>query len=394
LSRDMVRIAVLGSTGSVGRGVLDVVSRNRDKFDVVSLSAWTSVKLLSAQARAVGASRIAVGPGGFSTADVPAGVAVTEGADALEALASDPDVDVVVNALVGASGLRPTVAAVAAGKRVALANKESLVAAGELVMRTASKTGAEIVPVDSEHSSLFRCLRGTPDAEVDSLVLTASGGPLRDRPLQEMSAAGLEEVLAHPTWNMGDKVTVDSASLANKAMEVIEAHWLFEMPFDRIEVLIHRESVVHSLVRLKDGSLLAHLGPPDMRVPIQYALSYPDVPENSFERCDLAELGALHFERVDARRYPCFSLLLGAGRKGGTSPAIAAAADEAAVAAFTAGFIGFGDIAVVIERTLESLRPTSSTDLQSILRADADARAVAEEITSGLTRSGVGPNGE
>lgn len=211
---------------------------------------------------------------------------------------------------------------------------------------------------------------------------------MRDRTPEEMASAGLDEVLAHPTWNMGNKVTVDSASLANKAMEVIEAHWLFGMPFDRIEVVMHRESVVHSLVRLVDGSLLAHLGRPDMRIPIQYALSYPDAPAAPLERCDLAELGALHFERVDERRYPCFDLILQAGKRGGTAPAIAAAADEAAVAAFSEGFISFGDIATVVERTLDMVAATSSTGLDAVLEADSEARAAAESLIGRMAGAG------
>ncbi|MBD3347648.1 MAG: 1-deoxy-D-xylulose-5-phosphate reductoisomerase [Candidatus Eisenbacteria bacterium] len=375
------RIALLGSTGSIGRGVLDVVAKNRERFEIASLSAWTSLEQLSRQVDVTGAGRAVVGPGGAARLEVPSGVTVDEGAEALEALASDPDVDLVVNAIVGSSGLRPTVAALTAGKRLALANKESLVAAGELVMGLAREGGGELLPVDSEHSSIFRCLRGTPGDEVDSLVLTASGGPLRDRPLEELREAGLDEVLAHPTWEMGEKVTVDSASLANKAMEVIEARWLFDMPFDRIGAVIHRESIVHSLVRLVDGSMLAHLGQPDMRVPIQYALFYPDVPERAFEYCGLAELGALHFEPVDERRYPCFGLILQAGREGGTAPAIAAAADETAVEAFTAGFVGFGDIPRIIERTLRDVPPGAADGLEAILAADAEARSVAGGLT-------------
>jgi len=382
------RIAVLGATGSIGRAVLDVVGRSQDRFEVVSLSAWSSVELLSALAASFGARRVAVGPGASRSLDVDRGVEVLEGPDALSELASDDEVDLVVNALVGAAGLRPTVAALERGKRIAIANKEPLVAAGDLVMSMARDAGVEIIPVDSEHSSIFRCLRGTPRAEVESVVLTASGGPLRDRTPEEMASAGLDEVLAHPTWNMGNKVTVDSASLANKAMEVIEAHWLFGMPFDRIEVVMHRESVVHSLVRLVDGSLLAHLGRPDMRIPIQYALSYPDAPAAPLERCDLAELGALHFERVDERRYPCFDLILQAGKRGGTAPAIAAAADEAAVAAFSEGFISFGDIATVVERTLDMVAATSSTGLDAVLEADSEARAAAESLIGRMAGAG------
>ncbi len=374
MSERKTRLAVLGSTGSIGGGVLDVVSRYPDRFEVVSLSAWSSGGLLSRQVDASGASRVAVGPGVAARLDVPAGVEVLDGPGALVELASDPGVDLVVNALVGVSGLEPTMAAARAGKRIALANKESLVAAGGLVMSAAADAGAEIVPVDSEHSSIFRCLRATPRAEVEALVLTASGGPLRDLPPDEVAAAPLKHVLAHPNWDMGEKVTVDSASLANKAMEVIEARWLFDVPFDRIEVLVHRESVAHSLVRLVDGSMLAHMGEPDMRIPIQYALFYPEVPPGSFAGCRLEDVGALHFEQVDSERYPCFNLILGAGREGGTSTVAAAAADEVAVGAFSRGEIGFGDIPTVIERTLDSVTRAAAPDLEAVLAADLEAR--------------------
>ncbi len=374
MSERRVRLAVLGSTGSIGGGVLDVVSRHADRFEVVSLSAWSRGGLLSRQVAASGATRVAVGPHGASSLDLPAGVEILDGPDALVQLASDPDIDLVVNALVGVSGLRPTMAAVRSGKRIALANKESLVAAGALVMSAAAGTGAEVIPVDSEHSSIFRCLRATPRAEVESLVLTASGGPLRDLPADRVAEAPLADVLAHPNWEMGEKVTVDSASLANKAMEVIEARWLFDVPFDRIEVLVHRESVVHSLVRLVDGSMLAHMSEPDMRIPIQYALFHPDVPAGSFAGCRLEDVGALHFEPVDSGRYPCFNLILGAGREGGTSPVVAAVADEVAVSAFSRGAIGFGDIPAVIERTLDSVPRGAAPDLESVLAADEEAR--------------------
>lgn len=354
--------------------MLDVASRHRDRFEVVSLSAWTSTEALSRQVGEWGVSKVAVGPSSASRLEVPDGVSVLDGPDALGELAADPAVDLVVNALVGVSGLKPTMAAARAGKRIALANKESLVAAGGLVTVAAAETGAAIIPVDSEHSSIWRCLRGTPRGEVDSLVLTASGGPLRDLPAHEIATAPLADVLAHPNWDMGEKVTVDSASLANKAMEVIEARWLFDIPFDRIDVLVHRESVVHSLVRLVDGSLLAHMGEPDMRIPIQYAMFYPEVPAGAFAGCRLEEVGALHFEAVDAARYPCFNLILGAGREGGTSPAAAAAADEIAVRAFSDGAIGFGDIAAVIERTLGSMQRGPAADLESVLATDAEAR--------------------
>ncbi len=374
------RIAILGSTGSIGRSALAVAGVHPDRFEVVGLSALKNVDLLASQAREVGASRVVVGEGHADPAAFPPGVTVKSGVEALEDLASDPSVDLVVNAIVGAAGLRPTVASVAAGKRLALANKESLVAAGELVASLARESGGEIVPVDSEHSSLLRCLRRVSRKAVAGLVLTASGGPLRDIPAGAMADAGVAQVLSHPTWDMGEKVTVDSATLVNKAMEVIEARWLFDIPFDRIEVVVHRESIVHSLVRLTDGTLLAHLGAPDMKVPIQYAMFYPDVPDRSFGTCDLADIGALSFAEIDRGRYPCFDLVLGAGAKGGTAPAVAATADEVAVEAFIGGRIRFGDIAEIIAATLDAVPRDEASSIGDVLAAEERAKAEADDV--------------
>jgi 1-deoxy-D-xylulose-5-phosphate reductoisomerase len=379
------RIAVLGSTGSIGRSALEVASAHPERFEIVGLSAQTNVALLASQARETGARLVVVGEGPVDSGPFPGGVEVQSGAGALEALASDPMVDLVVNAIVGAAGLGPTVASVRAGKRLALANKESLVAAGELVTTLAREAGAEIVPVDSEHSSLLRCLRRTPPEEVAGLVLTASGGPLRDVEAGEMAEADVSQVLSHPTWDMGQKVTVDSATLVNKAMEVIEARWLFDCPFDRIEVVVHRESIVHSLVRLTDGTLLAHLGVPDMKVPIQYAMFYPDAPDLPFGACDPASVGSLNFAEVDRRRYPCFDLVLEAGKRGGTAPAIAATADEAAVEAFVGRRIRFGDIATVIEGALDAVPSGDVTSLRDVLAAEQRAREKAGAVIARLS---------
>jgi 1-deoxy-D-xylulose-5-phosphate reductoisomerase len=382
------RVAILGSTGSVGRNVLRVIAANPDAFDVVSLSALTSAELISDQARRFGARRVALGNGVSGRAALPPGVEMMVGDAALEELASDPQIDLVVNALVGTCGLAATAAAVGAGKRLAIANKESLVMAGDLIRRLASRTGSELVPVDSEHSSIFRCVRGTAPGEVKGVVLTASGGPLRDLPASELARAGVDAVLDHPTWDMGEKITVDSATLANKAMEVIEARWLFDLPLDAIDVVLHRESIVHSFVRLSDGSLLAHLGSPDMRVPIQYALFYPDAPRLELPTPGPADIGDLTFSRLDEGRYPCFDLILGASRAGGTAPCVACVADEVAVGAFLDGRIAFGEISTVIERTLADAgeRPTATVD--DVLAAADGARALASEVVRGITEDG------
>jgi 1-deoxy-D-xylulose-5-phosphate reductoisomerase len=380
------RLTVLGSTGSIGRSTLDVVARIPGAFEVVGLSGETNGALLAEQAARFGAKRVAVGES--TEAEFGRGVRVLRGPAALEELASEPEADLVVNALVGASGLRPTVAALRSGKTVALANKESLVMAGEVVTRAAADAGAALVPIDSEHSAIFRCLRSSRSGEATGLVLTASGGALRDIPIERTRDATVDEVLRHPTWSMGAKITVDSATLVNKALEVIEARWLFGVPLDRIEVVIHRESIVHSLVRLSDGSFLAHLGEPDMRVPIQYALCHPDPGPVDFGRRGPGDLRHLSFEPVDARRYPCLEIVLAAAREGGTAPAIAAAADEVAVEAFVAGAVRFCDIERVLVETLSAVPSGPCASIGDALDADAGARAAARAAArSAATRA-------
>ncbi len=360
----------------------------------MSLSALKSAELLAVQAKQFGVPRVAIGEEAAGDAALEGDLEVGVGEEALVALASDPEVDLVVNALVGTAGLPVTAAAVRAGKRLAIANKESLVMAGGLVTSLAGRTGSELIPVDSEHSSIFRCLRGTASGEVTGIVLTASGGPLRDLPVDEMGSAAVEAVLSHPTWDMGEKITVDSATLVNKAMEVLEAMWLFDLPLERIDVVVHRESVVHSLVRLRDGSLLAHLGSPDMRVPIQYALFYPDAPGVSFDEFRPAEMGTLNFGPVEPERYPCFDLILSSAREGGTSPTTAVAADEVAVGAFLERRIRFGDIATVIAGTLDAEGTGPAKDLAAVFEAARCARATAAEIVNDIAgRAAHGPAG-
>jgi len=378
------RVVVLGSTGSIGRAALEVAQANPDAFEVVGLSARANVSLLAEQARLHGVNDVAIADGTVPEGALPPHVAVGVGPDALASLASRDGVDLVVNALVGASGLRPALEALRAGKRLALANKESLVAAGHLLVEAAAESGAEIVPIDSEHSALFRCLRGMDRREVAGVVLTASGGPLRDVAAGELEEVAVERVLDHPTWSMGEKVTVDSATLVNKGLEVVEAHWLFGLPYDRVDVVVHRQSIVHSLVRLVDGSFLAQLGVPDMRVPIQYAMFYPDPPAVAFDSLPASGLGTLTFEPVDTRRYPCFELVTEAARGGGLAPAVVATADEVAVGAFVRGRIRFGAIPTVIERTLAATDVGDGDDLESVLEAEAKAGRNAERIVEEL----------
>jgi 1-deoxy-D-xylulose-5-phosphate reductoisomerase len=361
-----------------------VIEVNPDALEVVSLSALSNVELLAEQAAAFGAKRVAVGEQASDRAELPAGVEVGVGVSALEALASDPAADLVVNALVGTAGLPVTAAAVRAGKRLAIANKESLVMAGGAITGLARQAGSELIPVDSEHSSIFRCIRGAADGEVVGIVLTASGGPLRDLPADELAGVCVDDVLDHPTWDMGEKITVDSATMANKAMEVIEAMWLFGTPLSAIDVVIHRESVVHSLVRMSDGSLLAHLGPPDMRIPIQYALFYPEAPQASFSDQEASDIGPLSFAGLEPGRYPCFDLILRAASDGGTAPASACVADEVAVTAFLRGDIAFSDIPIVIERTLAAMPVRPAENLAAVIAAADEARDHAERTVAAL----------
>lgn len=379
----MKRVVVLGSTGSVGRQTLDIVREHRERFEVVGLSAGANTDLLSQQIDEFA-------PRHFVVADDVAGERLLArhahvresclgiGAEALCDLARQP-ADIVINALLGYAGLGPTLAALSAGTDVALSNKETLVAAGELVRRAADGTGARILPVDSEHSAILQCLRAGHRREVRRLILTASGGPFRTYSRVEMRGITRREALRHPTWSMGAKITVDSATLMNKGLEVIEAHWLFEIDYDRIDIVVHPESIVHSLVEFQDGSVIAQLGPPDMRLPIWYALHAPERPQANFAMLDLPSVGRLRFEALDHERFPCVGLAVGAGRRGGLLPAILNAANEVAVAAFLDERLGYLDIPDLIEAVLkEAGAPApASLDHDSIRDADAWAREAA-----------------
>lgn len=380
----MKKIAVLGSTGSIGRQTLEVVAAHPERLQVVALAARKNIQLLEEQVRAFRPSRVAVLDEAAAAelrmrlSDLE--VQVLAGEAGLEEVARGP-ADQVVSALVGAAGLVPTLAALRAGISVALANKESLVMAGGLMKREAERSGARIIPVDSEHSAIWQSLHGEPREYVRKLILTASGGPFLRTPREAMAAVKPQEALRHPRWEMGAKITVDSATLMNKGLEVIEAHWLFDQPFDRIEVLIHPESIVHSLVEMIDGSVLAQLGRPDMRLPIQYALSYPERWEGRVQpRLELATIGVLHFEPPDEERFPCLRLAYQAGRLGGTAPAVLNAANEVAVHAFLEERIPFLAIPQVVERCLERHEANAALELESILKADEWTRREARRM--------------
>jgi 1-deoxy-D-xylulose-5-phosphate reductoisomerase len=367
-------VAVLGSTGSIGVSTLEVLRRHRDRFEVVALTAGTNADLLERQ---VAEFRPAFA--GLAS-DRPAGSTLRCGPECLLEAATRPDVDIVVNAVVGFAGLDATLAALRAGKRVALANKESLVVGGQLVLEAAREGGGELVPVDSEHSAVLQCLAGSRGSP-SRLVLTASGGPFRSWPPDRIARATVAEALNHPTWRMGSKITVDSATIVNKALEVIEAHFLFGLGYDQVEVVVHPQSIIHALVEFEDGSVLAQLGFPSMELPILYALTWPDRAEDDgVRRFDPVAIGALTFEPLRLDAFRAFACGIEAGRRGGTAPAVFNAANEIAVAAFLAGQIPFGRIAELIETVCEAHAPDPMTSIETVRAADAWARSTASEM--------------
>ena len=385
---DRKRLTILGSTGSVGASTLDVVARHRERFEVVALTARHQAEALFKQCLAF-QPRIVVllEPGAAQELQqrllqAGLGCKVLSGAKALEEVATLPDVDTVMAAIVGVAGLRPTLAAARAGKKILLANKESLVTAGAVLMDAVRASGSTLLPIDSEHNAVFQALPragGTPDtAGVRRILLTASGGPFRSASLRQLENVTPAQACAHPNWVMGRKISVDSATMMNKGLEVIEAHWLFDARPDQIEVVIHPESVVHSLVEYVDGSVIAQLGNPDMRTPIAYALGFPERIDAGVEFLDLPRIGALHFERPDRDRFPCLRLAYEALAAGGTAPAVLNAANEVAVASFLAGTAGFRQIPALIEAVLSdvALRPVGT--LEDVLAADRAARESAD----------------
>jgi 1-deoxy-D-xylulose-5-phosphate reductoisomerase len=382
------RLAILGSTGSIGVQALDVVSRApAGELEVVALSAARSWQAVLAQAKRYGVRRVAI-----TDADAAARASeawtegrVLSGPEGLVELITECGCDLVLNAIVGSAGLVPTVAALGEGIDLALANKESLVVGGELVMQLAQATGAAIIPVDSEHSALHQLLSGERPGTVDRLIITASGGPFRGRSARELEQVSIEQALAHPTWSMGGKITIDSATLMNKGLEVIEAHHLFGTPYEHIDVVVHPQSIIHSLVQLCDGATLAHLGYPDMRVPISYALHHPERVDVPVAPLDLVALGALTFEAPDAETFACLRLAREAAVAGGTAPCTLNAANEVAVHAFLAGRLRFLDIAVVIGQTLADLPARQIHSFDSLADADADARRLAGELVAART---------
>ncbi len=384
-------VAIAGSTGSIGTQTIDVVRAEPDRFEVVAIGAWSSAEALVAQARELGPKLVVVGDPARAAevADaVPAGTEVRSGADALAQLGTVADV--CVNGVVGFAGLRLTLATLAAGKRLALANKESLIAGGPVVRAVLDQPGAgHIVPVDSEHCAVHQCLAanvsGNPD-RVARIVLTASGGPFRGRTRDELADVTVDDALAHPTWSMGPKITVDSSTLMNKGLEVIEAHELFGVDYDRIEVVVHPQSIVHSMVELTDGSTIAQLSLPDMRLPIGYALAWPDRIATAFGRIDWAGCGPLSFEAPDHEAFPCLGLAYEAGRLGGTAPAVLNAANEEAVAAFLASRIGWREIPDVLNAVLSRHDGGKADAVEDVIEADRRGREAAQRQIGRIAR--------
>ncbi len=377
----MTTISVVGSTGSIGTQTLDVVAAEPDRYRIVALGAARSVDLLVAQAHAVRPERVAIADASLAAelkARVPKGTEVWAGPEALAAIAREAEV--VVNGVVGFAGLPVTLAALEAGRRLALANKESLVAGGPVVQRARATPGAEILPVDSEHAAVHQCLRSADLDRLARIVLTASGGPFRGRSTAELASVTVADALAHPTWAMGPKITVDSSTLMNKGLEVIEAHELFGVDYDQIEVVVHPQSIVHSMVEFSDGSTIAQLSQPDMRLPISYALAYPDRGQVAFGALDWSQVGRLDFEAPDRAAFGCLDLAYEAGREGGTAPAWLNAANEVAVAAFLAGIISWKSIADVCKETLVRHHGTKPVTVDVVLDADRLARERARRV--------------
>lgn len=376
----MKKISVIGSTGSIGTQTLDVISMHPDQFEIVGLSAGGNVDLFIEQVRKYLPKKASVG--NKQLADqvrphLPAGVKLFYGEEGLIEVAAGTEAELVITAIVGSAGLPATLAAIEAGKTIGLANKETLVTAGHLVMGLAKEKGISIIPVDSEHSAIFQCLRGESMDDVEQITLTASGGSFRDLSRKQLTNVTVEDALKHPNWSMGAKITIDSATMVNKGLEVIEAHWLFGIPYDQIGVILHPESIIHSFVEYRDGSVIAQLGTPDMRVPIQYALTFPGRLKSPSKRLSLTEAGKLHFREMDFERYPCLRLAFECGKIGGTATTVFNAANEVAVSRFLNREITFLQIENVIETVLTRHDTIASPDLEGIHAADQWARKVA-----------------
>lgn len=371
------KISLLGATGSIGRQTIEIIKSNSDQFELVSFAAGKNIDKVRELVHFFQPKIVSVAEQTDAKqlqTEFPS-IKFLHGTDGIVEVAAHTGADVLVNAIIGSIGLKPTLEAIRSGITIAIANKETLVAAGEIVKEEARKNNVPLLPVDSEHSALFQALNGENPKRVSRLILTASGGSFRDLNRDELTNVTVEQALAHPNWSMGSKLTIDSATMMNKGLEVIEAHHLFDMPYDKIDVLIHRESIIHSMVEFEDTSVMAQLGSPDMRVPIQYALTYPDrMQMQNAKRLKLEEIGKLHFEKWDSKRFKALSLAYAAGREGGTMPAAMNAANEVAVSLFMQGKIKFLEIDALVERVMNDHTTDHSPNLESILETDARSR--------------------
>jgi 1-deoxy-D-xylulose-5-phosphate reductoisomerase len=376
----MKHISILGSTGSIGTQTLDVISHYPQLFSIEALAGGHNISLLTEQIKVFKPKKVSVATKSLAEQlkqHISSEIIVLYGEEGLLEVAAATDADFVVTALVGSQGLRPTLAAIEAGKNIGLANKETLVTAGHLVTELVRKKGVKLVPIDSEHSAIFQCLNGESLKDVHKITLTASGGSFRDRTREQLKGVTVEQALQHPNWSMGAKITIDSATMVNKGLEVIEAHWLFGLPYSQIEVLIHPESIIHSYVEFADNSIIAQLGNPDMRVPIQYALTYPERLQTPTQSLNLATIGRLNFREMDFKRFPCLQMAYDSGKAGGTATTVFNAANEAAVDLFLKGEIDFLAIEHIIESALNRHEVVAIPDLEQITHADTWAREAA-----------------
>ncbi|MGG4000687.1 1-deoxy-D-xylulose-5-phosphate reductoisomerase [Anoxybacillus kestanbolensis] len=376
-------ISLLGATGSIGMQTLDVIRAHSNAFRLVAFSAGRNIEQARRIIEQFSPNVVCVTQKEDAErlqSEYKGRVRIVFGEDGLIEVATVQEADIVVNAVVGSVGLVPTLKAIEAKKTIALANKETLVTAGHLVMKHAADYGVTILPVDSEHSAIFQCLQGEQQKNIEYIILTASGGSFRDRTREQLQHVTVEEALKHPNWSMGAKITIDSATMMNKGLEVIEAHWLFHLPYEQIDVLLHKESIIHSMVQFHDGSVIAQLGTPDMRVPIQYALTYPDRFPLHIERLNLAQVATLHFQKVDMDRFRCLQFAYEAGKIGGTMPTVLNAANEEAVSAFLTGRISFLAIEQYIEQAMNWHVPIAHPDLETIRTVDRETRQYVKSL--------------
>ncbi|TCS82976.1 1-deoxy-D-xylulose-5-phosphate reductoisomerase [Tepidibacillus fermentans] len=379
----MKTLSILGSTGSIGTQTLEVVRSHPDQFRVVAISGGTNLNRLREQIKMFSPKLVSVKTKELAEElrrEVGSRVTIVYGEEGLIEVATHPDANFVVTAVVGSIGLRPTIEAIKVGKHIGLANKETLVSAGHIVMDLAKKHQIPILPIDSEHSAIYQSLNSEKKEQVRRIILTASGGSFRDKTREELRNVSIQDALKHPNWSMGAKITIDSATMMNKGLEIIEAHWLFQMPFDKIDVMIHPESIIHSMVEYVDRAIIAQLGTPDMKVPIQYALSYPDRFELKQEPLDLTKIGSLHFQKPDFRRFPSLKMAYECGKDGGTMPTVLNAANEEIVAAFLAGKVPFIEIESFIEKVLDQHLKISNPNLEEIMEADQWARKMIANL--------------